>query len=105
VNRSAGESIVGGLNECSIEHFADQLPRTTVKLYEPQLLDRAEKALENVTPSKARYAGTRNTRPLRNAKGDPSGSPLQVSQESLVAGARNTRFLRLVECEIPKLAA
>jgi site-specific DNA recombinase len=54
-------------------------------------------------------AGTRNTRSRRNsgqnANGAPFGAPPLVSQESLVAGARNTRFLRLVERAIPKLAA
>ncbi len=38
----------------------------------------------------------RNTRSLRNcppnAKADPSGSPAPISQESVVAGGRNTRF-------------
>jgi hypothetical protein len=34
--------------------------------------------------------------------GDPEALALQMN---LVAGARNTRFLRLVEREIPKLAA
>jgi hypothetical protein len=38
-------------------------------------------------------------------KGDASGSPSLVSQESVVAGRRNNRFLRLVEQAIPRLAA
>jgi hypothetical protein len=46
---------------------------------------------------------SRNTRWLRNVKGDPSRSPSAVSQESVVAGARLNR-LRLVERAIPKLA-
>ena len=54
-------------------------------------------------------SGRCNTRSLRNgsqnAKGDPSGSPAPTSQVSVVAGARNTRFLRLIEQVIPRLAA
>jgi hypothetical protein len=50
--------------------------------------------------------GTRNIRSLRNgsqsAKGDFSGSRSPISQESVVTAARNTRFLRLVEREIPR---
>lgn len=40
----------------------------------------------------------------QNAKGDPSGSPAPISQESVVVGVRNTRFLRLIEQVIPRLA-
>jgi hypothetical protein len=47
-------------------------------------------------------AGTRNTRSLRNGTGDPGNSE---SRGSLVAGGRNTRFLRLVEQAIPRLVA
>ena len=50
-------------------------------------------------------AGTRNRRYRRNENGDPEGSPV-----SGVAGPGNTRclqspFLRLIERNIPKLAA
>ena len=41
----------------------------------------------------------------QNAKGDPSGSRASTSQASVVAGARNTRFLRLIERVAPRLAA
>jgi hypothetical protein len=34
-----------------------------------------------------------------------TGSPAPIAQESVVAGARNTRFLRLIEREIPRLVA
>jgi len=34
-----------------------------------------------------------------------SSRPASLLQESVVAGARNTRFLRLIEREIPKLVA
>jgi hypothetical protein len=52
-------------------------------------------------------AGTRFlSRHRQTAKGDPSGRPAPISQESVVAaGARNTRFLRLIERAIPLLAA
>ncbi|HAE27465.1 MAG TPA: hypothetical protein DCG58_09920 [Hyphomonas adhaerens] len=53
-------------------------------------------------------AGGRNQRSLRNgswnAKTSAAGA-LEVSQVSLVAGACNQRYLRLVERQIPKLAA
>jgi hypothetical protein len=47
-------------------------------------------------------AGTCNTRSLRNGTGDPGNSE---SPGLLVAGGRNTRFLRLVEQAIPRLVA
>jgi hypothetical protein len=48
---------------------------------------RADTAADNKFKSRSR-----NTRWLRNVKGDPSRSPSAVSQESVVAGARNNRF-------------
>ncbi|MET4043617.1 hypothetical protein ABIC03_005338 [Bradyrhizobium sp. RT6a] len=47
-------------------------------------------------------AGTRNTRFRRNGTGV---FEIGVSQEMMVVGARITRFLRLVETVIPRLAA
>jgi len=50
-------------------------------------------------------AGTGNTRWLRNKKYAPPRLLSPVSQVPMVAEGRNTRFLRLVENFIPKLAA
>ena len=58
--------------------------------------------------SETMVAGGRNSRSLRNEGKNAKTSATvsaEVSQLSLVAGARNQRYLRLVEQQIPKLAA
>lgn len=73
----------------------------------PDFLSEAE-ALDNLLSQKSLVAGGRNRRSLRNggknAKTSAAGA-LEVSQVSLVAGACNQRYLRLVERQIPKFAA
>lgn len=73
----------------------------------PDFLSEAE-ALDNLLSQGSLVAGGRNRRSLRNGGKNAKTSALkatEVSQVSLVAGARNQRYLRLVERQIPKLAA
>ena len=83
IGELAGILRLGGLDATKPPRFARAVPETMV-------------------------AGGRNQRSLRNgswnAKTSAAGA-LEVSQVSLVAGACNQRYLRLVERQIPKLAA
>lgn len=71
----------------------------------PEILSEAG-VLGALLSQESLVAGTRNTRCRQNgdqnAKGGPSGPS---SLASVVGGARNNRFLLLVERTIPKLAA
>ncbi|WP_455026325.1 recombinase family protein [Kangsaoukella pontilimi] len=73
----------------------------------PDFLSEAE-ALDNLLSQKSLVAGGRSRRSRqtggKKAKTSAAG-PAEASQVSLVAGARNSRFLRLVESVVPRLVA
>lgn len=73
----------------------------------PDFLSEAE-ALDNLLSQKSLVAGGRTRRSRhtggRKAKTSAAG-PAEASQVSLVAGARKSRFLRLVEGVVPQVAA